>query len=124
MSKATKIFFFENFSSSMSSTHSNSTSNKVPITSLITIVGDINKNLSPTTWHLGDKNSKELLAHDHTRSQEYSRTKKPSQSKRPRSLPVSAAAASTPETNFSSPIQPNHSPSPSIIASEYPLLTT
>lgn len=33
----------------MSSTHSNCTSNKVPITSLITIVGDIDNNLSPTT---------------------------------------------------------------------------
>lgn len=47
------------------------------------------KTLSPAPWHLGDTNSKELLAHDHTRSQEYSRTKKPSQSERPRSLPVS-----------------------------------
>lgn len=47
------------------------------------------KNQSPAPWHLGDTNSEELLAHDHTRSQEYSRTKKPSQSKRPCSLPVS-----------------------------------
>lgn len=28
------------------------------------------QNLSPATWHLGDTNSKELLAHNHTRCQE------------------------------------------------------
>lgn len=37
-------------------------------------------------------NFKELLAHDHTRSQVYSRTKKPSQSIRPRRLPVFSTA--------------------------------